>query len=98
DAGNPLTRALSGAKPDPLPVFAGPQVETGALDLPLPEDEAFAFEAIAASPTELLLRFTPADGYYLYRDRSSFRLLDARGVALATPEWPEGVEHEDEHF
>jgi thiol:disulfide interchange protein DsbD len=96
---NPLARALSAGKPAPLAAPTGPVLEAGAVEqLPLPPEQAFAFEAIAASPTELLLRFTPAPGYYLYRDRSSFRLLDAEGVALAAPEWPRGVQHEDEHF
>lgn len=70
----------------------------GTDAMPLPEDQAFRFEAIANSPTELLLRFTPAPGYYLYRDRSEFRLLDANGVQLATPRWPTGTQHQDEHF
>ena len=70
----------------------------GTDAMPLPEDQAFRFEAIANSPTELLLRFTPAPGYYLYRDRSAFRLLDAEGVQLASPRWPTGTQHQDEHF
>ncbi len=70
----------------------------GTDALPLPAEEAFRFEAIANSATELLLRFTPAPGYYLYRDRSEFRLLDAQGVQLSSAQWPKGVEHQDEHF
>ena len=66
--------------------------------LPLPEDEAFKFEAIAVSPVELLMRFTPAPGYYLYQDRNQFRLLDAEGATLAAPQWPKGKAHTDEHF
>ena len=88
-APNPLQQALGGA---PAPVAAA-----GTETLPLPPEEAFAFEAIATSPTELLLRFTPAPGYYLYRDRSSFKVAQGE-VALATPQWPEGAQHEDEHF
>src|SRR5690606_29783326 len=67
-------------------------------DAPLPAEEAFQFEAIAVSPVELLLRFTPAPGYYLYRDRSSFTVLDAPDIVPATPQWPAGVSHADEHF
>jgi thiol:disulfide interchange protein len=67
--GNPLQRALGGGG------FATPS-EGVTETLPLPPEQAFGFEAIATSPTELLLRFTPAPGYYLYRDRSSFKLLD----------------------
>ncbi|HRO27180.1 MAG TPA: protein-disulfide reductase DsbD family protein, partial [Luteimonas sp.] len=71
---------------------------SGTDALPLPPEQAFAFEAIAADGDTLLLRFTPAKGYYLYRDRSSFRLDGAAGIALGTPRWPKGVDHYDEHF
>jgi thiol:disulfide interchange protein len=88
---NPLQRALGGGG------LAGPS--EGVTDsLPLPPEQAFAFEAIATSPTELLLRFTPTPGYYLYRDRSSFTLSDDEHVGLASPRWPEGTAHEDDHF
>ncbi len=66
--------------------------------LPLPEDEAFKFEAIANSSSELLVRFTPAPGYYLYRDKTSFRLKAGDGVVLGAPRWPLGQQHRDEHF
>jgi thiol:disulfide interchange protein len=88
---NPLQQALGGSSE-----AAGVQGATEAL--PLPPELAFAFEAIATSPTELLLRFTPAPGYYLYRDRSAFRVIAPDTVHLATPQWPEGSAHEDEHF
>jgi len=64
---------------------------------PLPEAQAFAVDAIAADGNTLLLRFTPADGYYLYRDKTSLR-LDTDGIALAPPRWPPGKAHRDEHF
>ncbi|NLA67160.1 MAG: cytochrome C biogenesis protein, partial [Gammaproteobacteria bacterium] len=65
--------------------------------LPLPEEQAFAFEAIAGDGNTILMRFTPAPGYYLYRDRSSFALA-ADGIAAAAPRWPPGVEHNDGYF
>jgi thiol:disulfide interchange protein DsbD len=72
----------------------------GAVDAgaPLPEAQAFALEAIADGPGGLLLRFTPAPGYYLYRDRSSFRVRGADGIVAGTPRWPRGTAHHDEHF
>ena len=103
----PALGALPGAAPSPGPAPGGlailgqpasGQVALGSDTVPLPEEQAFGFEAIANSPTELLLRFTPAPGYYLYRDRSEFRLLDADGVQLASPRWPQGQQHQDEHF
>ncbi|MEN1957160.1 protein-disulfide reductase DsbD [Luteimonas sp. MJ145] len=65
--------------------------------LPLPEAQAFAFEAIADGGDTLLMRFTPAPGYYLYRDRSSFT-LEADGIQAGAPRWPRGVAHHDEYF
>ena len=70
----------------------------GVAGTPLPEAQAFALEAIADGPGALLLRFTPARGYYLYRDRSSFRVRGADGIAAGTPRWPPGIAHHDEHF
>src|SRR5690606_22057687 len=65
---------------------------------PLPEAQAFGFEAIVGDARTLLLRFTPAPGYYLYRDRSSFRVEGAAGVEAGAPRWPPGTPYHDEHF
>nr|WP_235974186.1 protein-disulfide reductase DsbD [Luteimonas deserti] len=66
---------------------------------PLPADRAFGFEAIAATDGDtVLMRFTPAPGYYLYRDRSTFALEGAPGVQAGRPAWPAGTAHHDEHF
>lgn len=84
-----LRNALSGS---------GPSLLTGGdPSLPMPPEQAFGFEAIADSATSLLLRFTPAQGYYLYRDRSSFS-IEGEGLALAAPRWPEATPHFDDHF
>lgn len=74
---------------------AGP---LGAGDaLPLPEDQAFAFEAIPGDGNTILMRLTPAPGYYVYRDNSRFA-LEADGIRAGAPRWPRGVEHKDEYF
>lgn len=94
-SGLPLTGAPQGL------VFGSDSSLVGGAfddDVPLPATEAFQFEAIATSPVEFLMRFTPAPGYYLYQDRNSFRLLDSNGAQLATPQWPKGMAHTDEHF
>jgi thiol:disulfide interchange protein len=75
----------------------GTPLGKGAAALPLPQDQAFAFEAIAGDGDTILMRFTPAPGYYLYRDRSSFS-LQADGIRAGAPRWPRGVQHHDEHF
>ena len=74
----------------------------GRSDEPLPEAQAFAFDAIASDAGTLLLRFTPAPGYYLYRDRTSIALagpaVEAAGVSAGALQWPPGTTHEDEYF
>lgn len=73
----------------------------GADALPMPPEQAFGFEAIAGDGNTLLLRFTPARGYYLYRDRTTLALDAAAaeaGIALGKPRWPKGADHRDEHF
>ena len=91
-----LGRSLSGAPTASTTLGIGRDGTAQAL--PLPPERAFGFEAIAGDGNTLLLRFTPAKGYYLYRDRSSFRLDGADGIAPGTPRWPTGVAHRDEHF
>jgi thiol:disulfide interchange protein len=76
----------------------GPKPQAGVDALPMPAEQAFAFEAIAFDGNQLLLRFTPARGYYMYRDRTSMALEGASGVSLQAPRWPKGVAHHDEHF
>lgn len=88
-----LSRALGGSAP-----LTGTAPDGSAVELPLPPERAFRFEAIAASPSALLLRFTPAPGYYLYRDRSQFRLLEGDGITLGEPQWPPAQAHHDDHF
>ncbi|RZA15644.1 MAG: cytochrome C biogenesis protein, partial [Proteobacteria bacterium] len=97
EGGLPATTASANTG---LPLF-GPAMSTssGATDaLPLPQDQAFAFEAIAYDGNQLLLRLTPAPGYYLYRDRTTMKLEGAPGVSLDSPRWPKGDSHRDEHF
>ena len=110
----PQTRKLTVSLPATATVAgAEAQAGTGASDLlgspgesaptvlagdALPAKQAFRFEAIANSSSELLVRLTPAPGYYLYRDKTSFRLVDGAGVSLGLPRWPPGKPFHDEHF
>jgi thiol:disulfide interchange protein len=83
-----------------LPGTANPlrvDSSAGTEALPLPEQEAFQFEAIADGADALLLRITPAQGYYVYRDRSAFR-IEGEEASAGQPRWPQGVSHRDEHF
>src|SRR5690606_9083457 len=76
----------------------GVGADGSAQPLPLPEEQAFGFEAIAQDGNTLLVRFTPARGYYLYRDRSSFTIEGAAGIEAGQPRWPDGTAHEDPYF
>ena len=92
--GDPLA-ALGGARgPD---LFGGTDPARAAGGLPLPEAQAFRFEAIAGGPDKLLLRFDPAPGYYLYRDRSTVE-VEGDGVTAGDINWPPAQAHRDEHF
>jgi thiol:disulfide interchange protein DsbD len=54
----------------------------------LPEAQAFKAEAIANTASEILVRLTPAKGYYLYRDKTSFRIARGEGVVAGAPRCP----------
>ncbi len=56
------------------------------------------YEAIATGANEVLARFTMPKGYYLYRDKTSFRLADGAAGKLGAPRWPAGQQHTDENF
>ena len=66
--------------------------------LPLPSERAFGFDAIVDDGNTVLLRFSPAPGYYLYRDRTSLKLEGAAGIRADKPAWPAAKSHRDEHF
>lgn len=96
--GSGVAAALSApATPLRLP-GAGPSALPGVQSLPLPAEQAFGFEAIAQDGNTVLLRFTPAPGYYLYRDRTTLSASGAAGLRTAAPRWPAGQSYRDEHF
>lgn len=73
---------------------------TGLADA-LPAERAFQVEAIADGGDALLLRFTPADGYYLYRDKITLRLKNAPGIRAPRPanaHWPKAEPYHDGLF
>ncbi len=68
---------------------------------PLPPEQAYASEVIALDGNTLLLRLTPAPGYYLYRDKLSVSLQAGKGLAAALPpkaKMPAARAYHDEHF
>ncbi|MFS8137530.1 MAG: protein-disulfide reductase DsbD family protein [Thermomonas sp.] len=80
----------------------GNGASTAGMDAaPLPEERAFVVEAIAGGGNSILLRLTPAAGYYLYRDKLSVKLDAASGVLAVLPpasKLPKAISHRDEHF
>jgi thiol:disulfide interchange protein DsbD len=78
-------------------LLGGAPATPGTDAMPLPPEQAFRAEAIAMDGNTLLLRFTPAPGYYLYRDKTQLRIV-GDGLSLGAPRWPKGTQHRDEHF
>lgn len=55
---------------------------------PLQVDQAFQFTASARDSQTLLLHWTIAPGYYLYRDRFHFKILQPKHAKLGRALWP----------
>ncbi len=101
DVDLPAAGAAGDAGSAGLAALAKPATTDASLlggNEPLPAEKAFVFEAIATSGNEILARFTMPKGYYLYRDKTSFALVEASGATLAAPRWPAGKQHTDENF
>ncbi|TXF10816.1 protein-disulfide reductase DsbD [Pelomicrobium methylotrophicum] len=64
----------------------------------LPPDEAFRAEVTARDGQTLEARFSPAKGYYLYRDKFAFGVIDSPGIQLAGVEIPPGKPKDDPLF
>jgi thiol:disulfide interchange protein DsbD len=97
----PAAGAAQGATPAGLSALATPVAASAPLlggSEPLPAEKAFVFEAIATGGNDILARFTMPKGYYLYRDKTSFALVDGGGASLGAPRWPAGKQHTDENF
>lgn len=63
----------------------------------LEPDEAFGFSAKLVSNDALEVSYRIAEGYYLYRDRFSFR-AEGGSLRLGRPEFTAGEWHTDEFF
>lgn len=62
-------------------------------------EQAFPFDAIPGGPGEILARFQMPKGYYLYRDKISFKLIEPKGATMSVVGGlPKGAPHVDEHF
>jgi thiol:disulfide interchange protein DsbD len=80
-------------------LLSSPLSSTSIEAAPLPEEQAFVFEAIAnESQNEILARFSMPKGYYLYRDKTLFTVTADPALSLGKAEWPNGVMQHDAHF
>jgi len=90
----PGAEDLSAAASDTDPLG----LNKGADDA-LPEDRAFKVEAIVGDAETLLLKITPAEGYYLYRDKLKFSASSqTMPTFLGKPKLPEAVWYPDPEF
>ena len=64
----------------------------------LPADQAFRFSAEVENGNTVRVDWQIADGYYLYREKFRFSLLDAPGIRLGRIDIPHGKPKEDEAF
>lgn len=69
----------------------------GQSDL-LPAEQAFQFFAEVQDATTVAVSWRIAAGYYLYREKFHFELLDSSGVRLGEIDPPHGTPMEDEAF
>jgi len=65
-------------------------------DAPLPPEQAFHFSAEVKDANTLHVDWLIEPGYYLYRDRFHFTLLEGEGVELGKPDIPPGQVKQEE--
>lgn len=75
---------------------SGTDVLNNSADF-LPVDQAFKVQAIEDADNTVSIRFSNADGYYLYRHRLSFS-TDSPGVSFGEAQLPKGTARSDEFF
>ncbi len=64
----------------------------------IPPEQAFILSADVDDAYNLTVRWDITDGYYLYRDKFRFELIDADGISIQAFELPRGEEKHDENF
>jgi thiol:disulfide interchange protein DsbD len=69
----------------------------GQPDL-LPPEQAFTVKVRVKDASSLIAEFTPAKGYYLYRDRISFRIVEPAAMQVAGVKLPQGKMKPDPTF
>lgn len=64
----------------------------------LPPEQAFQLTVRVRDANTLVADLTPADGYYLYRDRIAFKTIEPPGVSVASVSMPKGEPKADPIF
>lgn len=64
----------------------------------LEPEQAFKFNASVKGPTTVMADLTPANGYYLYRERIKFTLKNAPGVTIRAVKLPAGEIKTDQTY
>ena len=64
----------------------------------LPVDKAFVVDVKALDGRTLLVRLSPADGYYLYRDKIKFSLIPQDQAVIDEVQLPRGESKQDPNF
>lgn len=64
----------------------------------LPSEEAFALSMRVLDPATLVAEFTPTPGYFLYRDRIHFKVLEPADIVIKEVLLPEGQIKADPTF
>lgn len=70
----------------------------GDTDELLPPDQAFMVSISAKDANTLVAVFTPAKGYFLYRDKFVFRVEQPPGIEIANVMLPRGEIKDDPFF
>ncbi len=89
----------------PLVLLAGPaagglfeQFGGSTRERILDADQAFQVRISALDPLTLKARWLIAPGYYLYRNKFQFSLMDTQGVGIADTDIPLGESKDDPYF
>ncbi len=64
----------------------------------LPVEKAFTVEVRSADAQTLVARLTPAESYYLYRDKIHFAIASGEKVAIESVQLPRGETKQDPNF
>ncbi|MDO9270303.1 MAG: protein-disulfide reductase DsbD [Methylobacter sp.] len=97
---DPVKQLIKGAQSLKLNLFEDGQSARSGLaryEL-LPPDQAFEFFASVKDDHSLHVNWHIADGYYLYREKVQFELINADGVKFGTYDIPRGTPKQDEAF